>query len=131
MLAFLFRFGPLLLAWGGVVLRLVRVIEKFHSDAPSEQKKAIAMEFVRAALDRAGINNPQLLIALSHLVDMLVHLLHSRNEFKPATATRSPVNVSAAAVQVAAQIDPLVAARVIARQERDAKLDELEKKLER
>ena len=131
MLAFLFRFGPLLLTWGGLLLKLVRVIEKFHSNAPSEQKRAIAMEFVRAALDRAGIDNKQLLIALGHLVDMLVHLLHSRQEFVPVTAARTPVNVAAAAVQVAAQVNPAVAEQVAIRQKRDAKLDELEESLRR
>lgn len=134
---FLIRFGPLIVGWGGLVLKLVRVIETFYSTAPSEQKKAIAMEFVQAALERAGIRNERLLLALGHLVDMLVQLLHARQEFKPPAqgAARAPVDVSAAAVRVASQIDPAVAARLAVKQRQasasDARLDELEAKLKR
>jgi len=136
---FVLRFGPLLAKWGPLVLKLVRTVEKLLSDAPSEQKKQAAMAFMRAALERAGLNKPHLLDAFGHFVNMLVALLHARGEFKPLSSEAGPavrvkVNVPDAAVAVAMQVNPALVHDVrrvaVAEQAaRDARLNELEQKM--
>jgi hypothetical protein len=137
-LGFLFRFGPLLVRWGGLVMQTVRTVEKLFSSAPSHEKKAAAMALVTAALERAGIINPHLIEAFSHLIDLIVAVLHARGEFAPVTAPRASVDVPTAAASVAQEVAPQlvkdaqrVARRIDEQVIRDSRLDELEQQLRR
>lgn len=133
---FLFRFGPLLAAWGPLVLKLVRTVETLFSDAPTAQKKEIAMRLARAALERAGLHNQHLLEAFGHFIDLLVALLHARGEFTPGPEHRHPLDVDEAAVVVALQAEPKLLPEVQRLRDeeqatRDMRLDELEQQLRR
>ena len=130
----LFRFFPFVIAWVPLITKLVRVIDKFHSDAPSEQKKTLAMEFARAALERAGLRSERLLLAIGNLVDLIVNLLHARRELTPGPAVRTPLSsVGVSAAELAVEVDPAVAKYLALKQRKlvgnahDARLDELER----
>jgi len=140
-MSFFIRIIPLLVAWGPFVLKAVRAIETMFSDASPAHKKEVAMTLVKAALQRAGLSSPRLLEALSHLIDLLVALLHMRGEFgHTPPPPRKTLNTDAAAVALAQRVEPklvpsvqhtLAAARLRREGEatRDARFDELKQKL--
>lgn len=74
----------LLVKFWPLVNKVVGLVEKLKSDAPSEEKKAYAMELIMESLDLANLSEERktkLLAVLSALVDLIVAIKNLLNSW--------------------------------------------------
>lgn len=107
---FVLQVLPIIWSWGPLILKLIRSIETLFGDAPGAQKKQVALEVLRALLERANRFTAAqidiLLSAFGHFINAFVDILHFRGELqhKPEVP-KQEIAITKAAVEVSRHVN--------------------------
>jgi hypothetical protein len=102
------KYGPLVLKYWQLGVKLVTLVETLRSNAPGEQKKEAVLEGIRRAAELTSFTlTPQIMDAISKGIDLVVSILNARGALRHQEAPKvemTTMQVTQAAARVKEEI---------------------------